>query len=528
MLRGSARRAWTSNDLLVSAASIVFAHGGPPALTRNLPRVLQLCPNVILGDETLLHRCDGQPLVVSMKSVDVVRELLRGHDSIRSLTAACGGRFSEEELAAFVSNLRAFALFHSGIESPDDRARRAESMLKWSVAEVPFYARHPSRLDLAPFIDARAVRRDWDAFTRRGAEELIGSAKTEQLFSSGSTSGTSLRSVVEREVADLRRGYDNSVTRGLHFVRSGFHLSRPESFGLPWRGGVSLRRYRGRYRRWMAVTPGPDPSAVKDAAWDRVIELLIRKDPDCIAADPAYLAGLARRCLVHGVGLRGLSQVIVGHAFCWRIYSEPIERAFGQAPRSAVGTSEFGIICATCSENRLHLLETNFLFEILAKGRRVREGQVGALVATTLDTRLRPLIRYVNGDVVQLVSSECRCGRPYRVVEYEGRIAHLLEDRQGLPVTYRDIDEIIGAPPGLQHFKLRETGTSFVLELVASCHEILRTSALRDRLQERLGRRVAVRFLDSFGIERGKHVAVATRDRYAAWLGHFLGNRPRV
>jgi hypothetical protein len=228
-------------------------------------------------------------------------------------------------------------------------------MLKWNVDEVPYYAHYPSRIDDAPFIDALTVRTQWEAFTRRGAERLLGSArKTMQRYSSGSTAGAKLRSVVEREVGDRRRGYENVVTRGATLLRSKVLLSRPENIDVAWRGGVSVKRGAG----WRAISPGPDPSAIADADMDRVIELLVREDPECIEGDPAYLSGLARRCLVHGVELRRLSQVIVNHAFCWRVYADPIERAFRRRLRSNLATSEFGIIALSCDEGRLHLLET--------------------------------------------------------------------------------------------------------------------------------------------------------------------------
>jgi phenylacetate-coenzyme A ligase PaaK-like adenylate-forming protein len=411
----------------------------------------------------------------------------------------------------------------------NDPARRADAMLKWSVAAVPFYAAYPSRLAQAPFIDARTVRLHWDEFTRRGGEGLLGDPRrADQRFSSGSSGGPKLRTVVEREVAMVRRAYENIVAGDAADAAAKFFLGRPENLDLIWRGGVATKRGV----RWVAVTPGPDPTAVSDDDWDRVGELLVREDPTCIEADPAYLCGLARRCLVRRIALPRLTRIVVGQSYCWSVYAEPIEKAFGLPVRSCLATSEFGVLGLACDEGRLHLLENGFFFEIVTNGRRAREGEVGALAVTTLDTRLRPLLRYLNGDLVRYVSPECRCGRPHRIIEYEGRIANALEGRDGRLVTCRDLDLLIGAPAGVRYFRLRESNVECVLELLASSRESVTVTtlrSLRSSLEETLVRPVAIRFVESFGLRtKGKHIALETTDRSVLLLRRFLDHHSRA
>jgi AmmeMemoRadiSam system protein B len=515
-----ARRVWRPGDAFVTAASVVFPHGGPRALQQQEEgaSALTLCPNVLVA-EGVLHLCDGHPWAFSPPALKVVRQLVQGHDSMESLARGCGGTFSRKELTAFVEELRARGLLDHPPTAPSDRARQAEAALKWSMEQVPFYAHYPDRLADAPLIDASTVRAHWGELTRPGAERILEDRrKTFERYSSGSSAAARLRSVVEREVADRRRGYENIVTRGSTLVGRTFLVSRPENLELDWRGGVSKERGPG----WLAVTPGPDPSSVGDAEMDRVVELLVREDPERLEGDPAYLSALARRCLVHGVALPRLSQVIALHAYCWRLYADPIERAFRLPVRTNLSTSEFGTIALTCDDGQLHLVEAGLFFEILARGRAVREGEVGALAVTTLDTTLRPLIRYLNGDLVRWISTACRCGRPYRVIAYEGRLGSLLADRRGQPVTYRDLDDLLGVPAGVRYFRLRETNAGLLLELAPSCREIVPVTALRARLEERLGQRVRARFVDSFGLQRGKLLVVETRDRTEEWRGRFL------
>lgn len=408
---------------------------------------------------------------------------------------------------------------HAGPESPAEREERLQAAFSESRTRIPYYVDYPPAFRHAPFIDARVVRERWPDFTRRGADaEASDRRRTTERFSSGSTGGGKLRTVVEREVALRRQGYVNVVARGPGLFRPRFIISRPEHLDLVWRRGVASKSGPG----WLAVTPGPDPTAVADATWDEVMKLFVNANPESLEGDPAYLSALARLCLAHGARPPRLTRVFAGHSFCFAVYRTPIERAFGIPVCLDYATSELGSIGATCREGRLHLVETGVHFEILARGRAVKEGEVGALVATTLDTRLRPLMRYVTGDVVRYVAERCACGRPYRVIALEGRIANLLPTKRGELASFRDLDEHIRAPEGIEFLRLRETPGALALEIVsAQRREVHRTSLVRP-VEELLGRDVTLRFVRSFGIERGKLNAVVTVDRYDEHIGRFV------
>ncbi|MGZ7169537.1 MAG: hypothetical protein ACXVI5_08260, partial [Halobacteriota archaeon] len=55
----------------------------------------------------------------------------------------------------------------------------------------------------------------------------------------------------------------------------------------------------------------------------------------------------------------------------------------------------------------------HFLIEIIGgSGKRVKDGENGELVVTTLSKEALPLIRYKMGDVTALTWEECECGGP--------------------------------------------------------------------------------------------------------------------
>jgi AmmeMemoRadiSam system protein B len=517
------RRRWdAANDRLFSVASVAFRVGGPQPARSVAP--IRLCPNTVVtkaGD--VLHFCDGKPFALTFK---VVRELARGHDSIESLRTALSSkrrRLTLDEVGSFLESASATGLLHTSTLSGSDAQARFE---RWRRS-VPFYAGYPERLDAAPFIDSKTVRRAWPSFTARGAEARVRrKVGVHRRRSSGSSAGESTQTVIERTVFDERAAAENVLGRSVILRSRCVSVNRPENLNLAWRPRDGIRMRFWRESRNMQITPGPDPSAVSDATWDEVIAAIARADPEYLEGDPAYLAGLARRCLTHGAKPKSLLGVITSHSYCWRLYADPIERAFGVRVQNVLATSDVGNVGMTCADGALHLLETKARLEVLDRGRPVAIGAIGALVVTTLDSELRPLVRYVNGDLLRFVSPECRCGRPFRVVEYEGRIRHVLEGSRGRFVTYRDVDRAVGASPGLRYFVLRERGANVALELVASHRDLVDAGALRARVEDCLGRTITLRWRESFGIRAGKLLAMDTVDRSERWYRRFLDALP--
>jgi phenylacetate-CoA ligase len=78
--------------------------------------------------------------------------------------------------------------------------------------------------------------------------------------------------------------------------------------------------------------------------------------------------------------------------------------------------TELGATGFTCQERAgVHMIESEFVFEVInpETGESVTDGEQGELVATNLGRAGSPLIRYRTGDLVQLDTSPCDCGRTY-------------------------------------------------------------------------------------------------------------------
>ncbi|MDQ3810234.1 MAG: phenylacetate--CoA ligase family protein [Chloroflexota bacterium] len=91
-----------------------------------------------------------------------------------------------------------------------------------------------------------------------------------------------------------------------------------------------------------------------------------------------------------------------------------IEAAFGARCFDHTGMTELGATGFTCAEQKgVHLIESEFIFEVIdpTTCEPVAEGQPGELVATNLGRPGMPLIRYRTGDLVELETATCACGR---------------------------------------------------------------------------------------------------------------------
>ncbi len=80
----------------------------------------------------------------------------------------------------------------------------------------------------------------------------------------------------------------------------------------------------------------------------------------------------------------------------------------------------------------LHVLMDQFIIEVVSsEGKPVRDGEVGEVLITDLQNLTMPILRYRIGDLAQLSSERCNCGRGTSRIQLEGRIedAFLVDGR---------------------------------------------------------------------------------------------------
>lgn len=115
---------------------------------------------------------------------------------------------------------------------------------------------------------------------------------------------------------------------------------------------------------------------------------------------------------------------------------EKIERTFGCKILNRYGTRELGGVACECPEQMgLHISAEDVYIEILRDELPVPIGQEGDIVVTVLNNYAMPFLRYHIGDIGQLSSATCRCGRGLPLMEVvQGRATDMFKTRHGQSV----------------------------------------------------------------------------------------------
>jgi phenylacetate-CoA ligase len=172
-----------------------------------------------------------------------------------------------------------------------------------------------------------------------------------------------------------------------------------------------------------------------------------------------------------------------------------LERAFGGRVREAYGSTELGMVGWQCSRAEgLHLAEDAVLVEGLEDGsaRAPRP-----LVATNLDLRAMPLVRYETGDLVgPPVPGACGCGSSARrVTGVEGRLVDCIRLPSGGIVSPYRVTLALEGVPGLARYRVLQSARGRVevsCQAAGDAHWKEIEEAARGRLRSLLGGEVEV------------------------------------
>lgn len=94
-----------------------------------------------------------------------------------------------------------------------------------------------------------------------------------------------------------------------------------------------------------------------------------------------------------------------------------IQTAWGATCFDHAGATEVGAWAFDCEAQTgaIHLNEGEFVFEVIdpANGAALSEGERGELVITNLGRGCMPVVRYRTGDLVEMTTEACACGRNF-------------------------------------------------------------------------------------------------------------------
>ncbi|PID78150.1 MAG: capsule biosynthesis protein CapK [Deltaproteobacteria bacterium] len=196
--------------------------------------------------------------------------------------------------------------------------------------------------------------------------------------------------------------------------------------------------------------------------------------PDCLFGYPSTISLFCK--ISEKLGYRldnsGVKIVFTTAEVLFDHQKETISRAFGNIPVvDSYGSREGGFVCHQCREGNYHVMDPNYILELVNEGDDLEGDDSGEVVLTHLDAWGMPFIRYRTGDIAVSGSENCRCGRTWSsikniqgrttdfIVTPDGRFQHALS----LIYVVRDIE-------GVDQFKIVQNSVSEI-DVLIKIHE---------------------------------------------------------
>lgn len=349
--------------------------------------------------------------------------------------------------------------------------------LDHALANVPFYetwkvldpgSAHPPEIRYAalPILDKRDIRAHMPkGFVPRSRNINAGLAAGEvEWVTTSGTTGDRSSIVWYQPWWDASEQAAASLHAGLAGVVNGRQreavLTTPLCAGSVCHiGDLSLEeRTLGRI---LFLNQQINPERWSPRDMDRMIHELNQFQPALIEADPAYLAILCRHALAQGCHLHQPRYITLTYEFPSRIHYRSIRPVFPGVPiLSSYGSTEAGHVLTECEHGRFHQNTGSCHLDFQPLNPKYGPSSVGRILVTTLGNPWVSLVRFDIGDLVQLESGTCPCGRTLglTVSRILGRTRDLTFSETGQAVSVDALDAVAAEAEALISYQMEQIG----------------------------------------------------------------------
>lgn len=161
------------------------------------------------------------------------------------------------------------------------------------------------------------------------------------------------------------------------------------------------------------------------------------------------------------------------------------------------GSSENGIIAFQCKNGKMHVMSDHLCVEFLDdKDRQVKDGELGRIVVTDLESYAMPLIRYDIGDMGRPSDKKCSCGINLPLMDIvEGRKEDFIQTKDGKMVHAAYLCYTL-KEDSVHEFKMYQQGVeSLLVQIVkAPSFNSETESVLEGNLRTALGDEMVINF----------------------------------
>ncbi|MER5865531.1 phenylacetate--CoA ligase family protein [Kitasatospora sp. NPDC002040] len=159
----------------------------------------------------------------------------------------------------------------------------------------------------------------------------------------------------------------------------------------------------------------------------KALQLMQELELEVICCTPGVALTLAKAAEHYGYDLKrdfGVKLLFVTGEMCTPALAANLESVWGADVYNILyGSQEAFVIATACRNKRMHLSQTNYLFEVVDPDTGESHGPRGngELTVTMLVDGVKPLVRYRTGDTVAVEASDCDCELPGDLVRIVGR-----------------------------------------------------------------------------------------------------------
>jgi phenylacetate-CoA ligase len=212
--------------------------------------------------------------------------------------------------------------------------------------------------------------------------------------------------------------------------------------------------------------------------------------PRMYFVDSTHLAFLMRYMRNHGY-TPPKAPLLASFTPCTGISRRQVLETFGRDVHFSVvvAMSEMGYLAMECPVGGLHGNTKSYYLEFICNGRPAEPGEMAELYITTLDNGCIPHLRYRTGDVYRYFDSPCLCGHEFPLIRIEGRLRNFLFRNGEIVLTPKELDEIVGAPPWMDMYKMKQADENdFLFNFIPNDkYEEDNEKCIRDELLLKLG-----------------------------------------
>ena len=355
------------------------------------------------------------------------------------------------------------------------RKNKAQRLFDELQSKIPFYKKQNLRTawNKVPIINSEIMKKHWNRFfSEPFNSKKIDRRKYYVRSTSGSTGKKRLITVLELDKANLRESSLSGVNNYIALDPM-LTLSRPANLFKADKYSEKTKwpKSKREGKNHLKITFGPNVTKVDNKVMAKLVQEIKKAKPIHIHGDPNYVFALTMYMQKHDIKFPTIKVIDLGHNYTWPYQKKFIAEAFQIPVYRRYHSSEMGPIAVECENNNFHLLEQTKYIELLNQhGQPAKPGELCQPIITTLDTHLRPLFRYQQGDLLRYKAKKCSCGAPFRIVEFEGRLKDVVQISSKSTIHNSKIAECFEASQTLRYF-FQLTIHSKRLQLHVQCDE---------------------------------------------------------